>query len=434
MTENLAEDLDELARELDREHVFHSWSAQSQLSSLVVASGRGCRVWDHAGTRVPRLLEPARERQHRPPASGRRAGDPRAGRAAHDHRAVDREPRPRRGREAHHRPRAVGLPQGVLHQRRRRRERERDPDGAPAHRARQDPLDATARTTATPAPRSCRPATGAASPTSSRAATCTSSGPTSTAPSSGRRRPRRSRERALHHLRRVIEAEGPVVDRGGPARDRSRARPASCCRRPATSPGVRELCDRHGILLILDEVMCGLRPQRSLVRVRRLRRATRPHHLREGRELGLRAGGRRDHLRPDRGHVRRPGVPGRTHLLGASARDGLDRRDARRDGVARASSRTPRAIGETEIGPALAELAERHDVIGEVRGEGVFWAVELVADPETREPLPAAAMGRIKSALVARGLLPFVAGQPHPRGAAVRRHGRGCRRGDADLR
>jgi taurine--2-oxoglutarate transaminase len=67
-----------------------------------------------------------------------------------------------------------------------------------------------------------------------------------------------------------------------------------------------------------------------------------------------------------------------------------------------------RAIGETEIGPALAELAERHAVIGEVRGEGVFWAIELVADRDTREPLPAAAMGRIKSGLVARGLLPFI--------------------------
>ena len=67
-----------------------------------------------------------------------------------------------------------------------------------------------------------------------------------------------------------------------------------------------------------------------------------------------------------------------------------------------------RAIGDLEIGPALAELAERHELIGEVRGEGVFWAVELVADRETRAPLPAAAMGRIKSALVARGLLPFV--------------------------
>ncbi|HET8778425.1 MAG TPA: aminotransferase class III-fold pyridoxal phosphate-dependent enzyme, partial [Agromyces sp.] len=49
MTENLVEDLDALARELDRAHVFHSWSAQAQPPSLVVASGRGTRVWDHAG-------------------------------------------------------------------------------------------------------------------------------------------------------------------------------------------------------------------------------------------------------------------------------------------------------------------------------------------------------------------------------------------------
>ncbi|MCD1572535.1 aminotransferase class III-fold pyridoxal phosphate-dependent enzyme, partial [Agromyces mediolanus] len=67
-----------------------------------------------------------------------------------------------------------------------------------------------------------------------------------------------------------------------------------------------------------------------------------------------------------------------------------------------------RAIGETAIGPGLAELADRHELIGEVRGEGVFWAMELVADRETREPLPAAAMGELKAALLARGLLPFI--------------------------
>ena len=39
-------------------------------------------------------------------------------------------------------------------------------------------------------------------------------------------------------------------------------------------------------------------------------------------------------------------------------------------------------------------------MIGEVRGVGVFWALELVADRETREPLSAAAMGRIKTELV----------------------------------
>jgi taurine--2-oxoglutarate transaminase len=39
----------------------------------------------------------------------------------------------------------------------------------------------------------------------------------------------------------------------------------------------------------------------------------------------------------------------------------------------------------------------------------VFWAVELVADRDTREPLSAAGVGKVKSELVARGLLPFQA-------------------------
>ncbi|MFD0069803.1 aminotransferase class III-fold pyridoxal phosphate-dependent enzyme, partial [Streptomyces sp. NPDC127574] len=73
-------------------------------------------------------------------------------------------------------------------------------------------------------------------------------------------------------------------------------------------------------------------------------------------------------------------------------------------------------IGETVIGPGLRELAERHPSIGEVRGTGVFWALELVKDRETREPLvpynaageanaPMAAFG---AAAKARGLWPFI--------------------------
>ena len=39
----------QLAYDLDRAHVFHSWSAQGPLKPMVVASGSGSRVWDHAG-------------------------------------------------------------------------------------------------------------------------------------------------------------------------------------------------------------------------------------------------------------------------------------------------------------------------------------------------------------------------------------------------
>ena len=44
-------------------------------------------------------------------------------------------------------------------------------------------------------------------------------------------------------------------------------------------------------------------------------------------------------------------------------------------------------IGEEILGPGLADIAGRHRSVGEVRGLGVFWAVELVVDQTTKEPL-----------------------------------------------
>jgi taurine--2-oxoglutarate transaminase len=44
------------------------------------------------------------------------------------------------------------------------------------------------------------------------------------------------------------------------------------------------------------------------------------------------------------------------------------------------------SLGEV-LGTELARLQERHASIGEVRGKGLFWGIELVRDRETREPL-----------------------------------------------
>src|SRR5699024_2069344 len=71
---------------------------------------------------------------------------------------------------------------------------------------------------------------------------------------------------------------------------------------------------------------------------------------------------------------------------------------------------------ERVVDPALRELADRHPSVGEVRGRGLFWAIELVKDPSTREPLvpfnasgPAAApMAELAGAARARGVWPFV--------------------------
>jgi taurine--2-oxoglutarate transaminase len=69
-------------------------------------------------------------------------------------------------------------------------------------------------------------------------------------------------------------------------------------------------------------------------------------------------------------------------------------------------------IGEKVLGPGLADLAQRHPTIGEVRGMGVFWALELVADRATKEPLApyggsSPAMNELVAACKQRGLLPF---------------------------
>jgi taurine--2-oxoglutarate transaminase len=74
-----------------------------------------------------------------------------------------------------------------------------------------------------------------------------------------------------------------------------------------------------------------------------------------------------------------------------------------------------RTLGESVIGPALASLAEKHPSVGEVRGLGVFWAIELVKDRATREPLvpfnasgaAAAPMAEFAATCKAGGVWPF---------------------------
>jgi taurine--2-oxoglutarate transaminase len=64
------------------------------------------------------------------------------------------------------------------------------------------------------------------------------------------------------------------------------------------------------------------------------------------------------------------------------------------------------------LGDRLAALADEHESIGEVRGLGLFYGVELVKDRETREPLVPfnasgesfAPMAKIARAALERGL------------------------------
>lgn len=43
---------------------------------------------------------------------------------------------------------------------------------------------------------------------------------------------------------------------------------------------------------------------------------------------------------------------------------------------------------EKHLGDSLKKIAAKHDFIGDVRGRGFLWAIELVRDKKTREPFP----------------------------------------------
>lgn len=69
-------------------------------------------------------------------------------------------------------------------------------------------------------------------------------------------------------------------------------------------------------------------------------------------------------------------------------------------------------IGAEILKPGLDELAKKHQVIGDVRGAGVFWGIDMVTDRSTREPLApygssSPKMNEIVAACKKNGLMPF---------------------------
>jgi len=177
---------------------------------------------------------------------------------------------------------------------------------------------------------------------------------------------------------------------------------------PGYLAGVRALCDRYGIILILDEVMCGFgRTGRWFAfegydvvpDLITFAKGVNSGYVPVG---GVIIAGDISATFDDRvfpGGLTYSGHP----LAAASIIASIDAMDA--EGIVE----NARRVGADVIGPGLADLAERHALIGEVRGEGVFWALELVADRATREPVGADVIGRLKKELTARGLLPFTA-------------------------
>ncbi|GAA1166728.1 aspartate aminotransferase family protein [Ornithinimicrobium humiphilum] len=220
--------------------------------------------------------------------------------------------------------------------------------------------------------------------------------------------PEEEAERALRHLRHTVAAEGPqhvaaivletVVGSNG-----------VLVPPPGYLEGVRELCDEHGILLVLDEVMAGFGRTGAWFAFDHW--GVRPDLVTFAKGVNsgyVPLGGviLSDEIADTFAHTPYPGgLTYSGHAL-ATASAVASIRIMREERVVENAAE----VGERTLGPGLRDLAERHEVIGDVRGLGVFWALELVADRETREPLPADRVKAIHRACVERGVWPLMMG------------------------
>jgi taurine--2-oxoglutarate transaminase len=412
MTTDIQTDLDARAKELDRAHVFHSWSAQAGLDLPVIAGGSGTTVWDHAGNRMldfssqlvnvnighqhPAVVAAIQEQAARLATIGPATANLQRGEAAA--RIVARAP------EGMNR---VFFTNG----------------GADAieNAIRMARLHAAAkgevgREKVLSTYRSYHGNTGAAIvatgdwrriPNEYARGHVHFFGPYLYRSEFWATTPEEESARALHHLERVIQAEGPasiaaLLLESVPGTAGVLLPP------PGYLAGVRALADHYGILLILDEVMAGFgRTGRWFAfdgydvvpDLITFAKGVNSGYVPVGGVIISDEIAATFDERVFPGGLTYSGHP----LAAASIIAALDAMES--EGIVD----NARRMGAEAIGPGLVALAEKHEVIGEVRGEGVFWALELVADRETREPLPAAAIGALKKDLMARGLLPFTA-------------------------
>ncbi len=179
---------------------------------------------------------------------------------------------------------------------------------------------------------------------------------------------------------------------------------------PGYLRSIRDVCDRHGILLILDEVMTGFgRTGRWFAcdhwdvvpDIMTMAKGISSGYVPLGAmtvsgEIG-------DWLRH---HYFAGGLTSTGNPLACAA--GVATIETLRDdGLVERAAR----MGEV-LGAGLRELAGRHPCVGDVRGLGLLWGLELVRDRGTREPLvpfaageeAAAPMIRLKAAAMERGL------------------------------
>jgi taurine---2-oxoglutarate transaminase len=223
--------------------------------------------------------------------------------------------------------------------------------------------------------------------------------------------PEEESERALTHLEHVIQFEGPSTV-GAILMETVVGTNGILVPPPGYLEGVRALCDKYEIVMILDETMSGFGRTGKWFAYQNW--DVQP-------DLVVFAKGSNSGYVPVGGviisgeiaatfdeRVFPGGLTYSGHPLAAASIVGSIDAMKEEKIIENAAS-----IGENVFGPGLRELAEKHMVIGEVRGLGVFWALDLVTDRATRAPLApfggtSPAMQQLVVECKNRGLMPFV--------------------------
>ena len=401
----------ELAYDLDRAHVFHSWSAQGALTPLVIAGGAGCDVWDYDGNSYldfsSQLVNTNIGHQHPAVVAAIKAQADVLTTVAPAHANLAR------GEAAKRILARAGSTFGKVFF---------TNGGADANEnAMRMARLTTGRDTVLSTYRSYHGNTGAAVvatgdwrrvPNQFARGHAHFFGPFEYRSEFWADSPEQESQRALQHLERVIQSEGSssiaaILLETIPGTAGVLVPP------PGYLRGVRELADKYGIVLIFDEVMCGFGRTGGWFAFQSLADDDGPVvpdliTFAKGVNSGyVPAGGviiSESIAQAFETQVFPGGLTYSGHPLAmASIVAALDAMEA--EGIVDNAL----TIGTDHLAPGLAELAAKHPLIGEVRGLGVFWALDLVADPESREPVSGVVIGQLKKELMARGLLPFAA-------------------------
>lgn len=192
-------------------------------------------------------------------------------------------------------------------------------------------------------------------------------------------------DRSLEHLEQVIQMEGPntiaaiiietVVGTNG-----------ILVPPPGYLQGVRALCDKFGIMYIADEIMAGFGRTGTMFAV---------EHFDVAPDLIAFAKGVNSGYVPLGGVVISEEIastfderafPGGLTYSGhplACAVGVATFKVFERDGILE----RVRDLGERVVRPRLQQMEQSHPSVGETRGLGMFWALDLVRNRQTREPL-----------------------------------------------